>query len=132
MEGSSSGNNRIGDPDFWIFCFCGEPAPLRKSGTQKNPGRRFFGCANYKPCHLQGRADLGPMMVQTKTKVVTTVEQCESSVSMSISEEIQRTTIAMQIKIEAMQKEIDALQSFYFILCSLTIGVYNYEKTRGF
>ncbi|KAG5549320.1 hypothetical protein RHGRI_014615 [Rhododendron griersonianum] len=68
MEGSSSGNNGSGDPDFGMFCFCGEPTPLRKSGTQKNPGRRFFGCANYK-----------------------------------------RTTITMQMKIEAMQKEIDAM-----------------------
>ncbi|KAG5517183.1 hypothetical protein RHGRI_037820 [Rhododendron griersonianum] len=50
---------------------------------------------------------------------VRTVEQCESSVSMSISEEMQRTTITMQMqrttitmqmKIEAMQKEIDAMQ----------------------
>ncbi|KAG5548635.1 hypothetical protein RHGRI_014100 [Rhododendron griersonianum] len=48
MEGSSSGNNGSGDPDFEMFCFCGKPTPLRKSGTEKNPGRRFFGCANYK------------------------------------------------------------------------------------
>ncbi|KAG5544048.1 hypothetical protein RHGRI_016711 [Rhododendron griersonianum] len=45
MEGSSSGNNGSGDPDFGMFCFCGELTPLRTSGTQKNPGRRFFGCA---------------------------------------------------------------------------------------
>ncbi|KAI8536801.1 hypothetical protein RHMOL_Rhmol10G0285200 [Rhododendron molle] len=56
------------------------------------------------------RADLGPMMVQTKTKVVRTVEQCESSVFMSISEEMQRTTMTMQMKIEALQKEIDSMQ----------------------
>ncbi|KAG5546638.1 hypothetical protein RHGRI_018722 [Rhododendron griersonianum] len=29
---------------------------------------------------------------------------------MSISEEMQRTTITMQMKIEAMQKELDAMQ----------------------
>ncbi|KAI8530098.1 hypothetical protein RHMOL_Rhmol11G0029100 [Rhododendron molle] len=112
MEGSCSGNNGSGDHDFRMFCFCGEPTPLRKSGTQKNPGRRFFGCANYKyePCILQGRADLRPMMVQTKKKGVRTVKQCESSASMTISEEMQRTTITMQMKIEAMQKEIDAMQ----------------------
>ncbi|KAF7143370.1 hypothetical protein RHSIM_Rhsim05G0125100 [Rhododendron simsii] len=69
MEGSSLGNNGSGNPDFGIFCFCGEPTPLRKSGTQKNPGQRFFGCAKYK-----------------------------------------RTTITVQMKIEAMQKEIDAMQ----------------------
>ncbi|KAG5544045.1 hypothetical protein RHGRI_016711 [Rhododendron griersonianum] len=81
MEGSSSGNNGSGDPDFGMFCFCGELTPLRTSGTQKNPGRRFFGCANYKNQHLdcgfffwyepsilQGRADLRPMMIQTKKK----------------------------------------------------------------
>ncbi|KAI8530099.1 hypothetical protein RHMOL_Rhmol11G0029100 [Rhododendron molle] len=94
MEGSCSGNNGSGDHDFRMFCFCGEPTPLRKSGTQKNPGRRFFGCANYK----------------TKKKGVRTVKQCESSASMTISEEMQRTTITMQMKIEAMQKEIDAMQ----------------------
>ncbi|KAG5549321.1 hypothetical protein RHGRI_014615 [Rhododendron griersonianum] len=49
------------------------------------------------------------MMVQTKKKGVRTVEQCESSASMTISEEMQRTTITMQMKIEAMQKEIDAM-----------------------
>ncbi|KAI8548315.1 hypothetical protein RHMOL_Rhmol07G0264800 [Rhododendron molle] len=48
MEGSSSGKHGSGNPDFEIFCYCGEPTPLRKSGTQKNPGRRFFGCANYE------------------------------------------------------------------------------------
>ncbi|XP_058183451.1 uncharacterized protein LOC131324146 isoform X2 [Rhododendron vialii] len=94
MEGSSWDNNGSGDPDFGIFCYCGEPTILRKSGTQKNPGRRFFGCANYKK----------------KKKAVRTVEQCESSASMSISEEMQRTTITMQMKIEAMQKEIDAMR----------------------
>ncbi|KAG5516104.1 hypothetical protein RHGRI_036971 [Rhododendron griersonianum] len=123
MEGSSSGNNGSGDPDFGMFCFCGELTPLRTSGTQKNPGRRFFGCANYKNQHLedcgffcwyepsilQGRADLRPMMVQTKKKTVRTVQQCESSASMT-SEEMQRTTITMQMKIEAMQKKFDAMQ----------------------
>ncbi|XP_058215611.1 uncharacterized protein LOC131326758 [Rhododendron vialii] len=64
----------------------------------------------YEPCILQGRADLGPMMVQKKTKAVRIVEQCESSVSMSISEEMQKTTITMQMKIEAMQKEVDGMQ----------------------
>ncbi|KAG5532345.1 hypothetical protein RHGRI_026842 [Rhododendron griersonianum] len=105
-----------------MFCFCGKPTPLRKSGTEKNPGRRFFGCANYKvhmdcgffcwyePSILQERADLRPMMVQTKNKGVRTVEQCESSASMTMSEEMQRTTIAMQMKIEAMQKDFDAMQ----------------------
>ncbi|KAG5520926.1 hypothetical protein RHGRI_033474 [Rhododendron griersonianum] len=105
-----------------MFCFCGKPTPLRKSGTEKNPGRRFFGCANYKvhmdcgffcwyePSILQERADLRLMMVQTKNKGVRTVEQCESSASMTMSEEMQRTTIAMQMKIEAMQKDFDAMQ----------------------
>ncbi|KAI8573141.1 hypothetical protein RHMOL_Rhmol01G0255900 [Rhododendron molle] len=69
MEGSSSGKHGSGNPDFEIFCYCGEPTPLRKSRTQKNPGRRFFGCANYE-----------------------------------------RTTMTMQMKIEAMQKDIDAVQ----------------------
>ncbi|KAI8573140.1 hypothetical protein RHMOL_Rhmol01G0255900 [Rhododendron molle] len=94
MEGSSSGKHGSGNPDFEIFCYCGEPTPLRKSRTQKNPGRRFFGCANY----------------EKKKKTMRTVEQCESSASMSISEEMQRTTMTMQMKIEAMQKDIDAVQ----------------------
>ncbi|KAI8538711.1 hypothetical protein RHMOL_Rhmol09G0125500 [Rhododendron molle] len=95
MEGSSSGKNGSGNPDFEIFCYFGEPTPLRKSGTQKNPGRRFFICANYET---------------KKKKTVRTVEQCESSTFMTISEEMQRTTITMQMKIEAMRKEIDAVQ----------------------
>ncbi|KAG5550661.1 hypothetical protein RHGRI_015567 [Rhododendron griersonianum] len=48
MEGSISSDDGRDDPDFGIICFCGEPAPLTKSETQKNPGRRFFGCTNYK------------------------------------------------------------------------------------
>ncbi|KAI8557127.1 hypothetical protein RHMOL_Rhmol05G0311200 [Rhododendron molle] len=44
MEGSISSDDCRDDPDFVIICFCGEPAPLIKSTTPKNPGRRFFGC----------------------------------------------------------------------------------------
>ncbi|KAB1207249.1 hypothetical protein CJ030_MR7G011570 [Morella rubra] len=29
------------------FCSCGLRAPLISSWTDSNPGRRFFGCANY-------------------------------------------------------------------------------------
>ena len=33
-------------------CYCGAPAPIKVSRTSDNPGRRFFGCQNYKvqPC----------------------------------------------------------------------------------
>ncbi|KAG5550660.1 hypothetical protein RHGRI_015567 [Rhododendron griersonianum] len=81
MEGSISSDDGRDDPDFGIICFCGEPAPLTKSETQKNPGRRFFGCTNYKyePSIGQARSDLGPMRVQTKTKDLRTVEQWQSS-----------------------------------------------------
>ena len=35
-----------------FYCFCGVPAPLMRSWTDDNPGRRFVGCGNYKmkPC----------------------------------------------------------------------------------
>ncbi|KAG5550655.1 hypothetical protein RHGRI_015566 [Rhododendron griersonianum] len=88
MEGSISSDYGGDDPDFGIFCFCGEPAPLTKSTTQSNPGRRFFGCANFKACGFfcwyepsigEARSDLGPMRVQTKTKALRAVERCESS-----------------------------------------------------
>ncbi|CAI0552644.1 unnamed protein product [Linum tenue] len=29
------------------FCFCGDPAVLKTSWTDGNPGRRFFGCSKY-------------------------------------------------------------------------------------
>ncbi|XP_058219396.1 uncharacterized protein LOC131329964 [Rhododendron vialii] len=120
MEGTRSRDNGRDDPDypdFGILCFCGEPSPLRKSTTQKNPGRRFFGCAKYKtkkedcgffcwyePSIWQERSDLGQMKVLTNAKDLTTVEeqQCESLGSMNINEEI-------EMKIEAMQKEIHEL-----------------------
>ncbi|KAF7143855.1 hypothetical protein RHSIM_Rhsim05G0224100 [Rhododendron simsii] len=47
MEGSISSDDCGDDPDFVLICFCGEPAPLIKSRTPKNPGRRFFGCTKY-------------------------------------------------------------------------------------
>ncbi|KAG5550662.1 hypothetical protein RHGRI_015567 [Rhododendron griersonianum] len=59
MEGSISSDDGRDDPDFGIICFCGEPAPLTKSETQKNPGRRFFGCTNYKvSCRQKQRLDV--------------------------------------------------------------------------
>ncbi|KAI8566917.1 hypothetical protein RHMOL_Rhmol02G0079700 [Rhododendron molle] len=90
MEGTRSSDTGRDDPDFGILCFCGEPSPLRKSTTQKNPGRRFFGCSKYKtqkdgeecgffcwyePSIWQERSDLGPMKVQINAKDLTTVEQ---------------------------------------------------------
>ncbi|XP_058214660.1 F-box/kelch-repeat protein At3g06240-like isoform X2 [Rhododendron vialii] len=91
MEGSISSDDCRDDPDFVIICFCGEPAPLIKSRTPKNPGRRFFGCAKYltgngcgffcwyEPSIGQARSDLGPISVQTKTNALRTVEQWQSS-----------------------------------------------------
>ncbi|KAI8535663.1 hypothetical protein RHMOL_Rhmol10G0191800 [Rhododendron molle] len=48
MEGSNFSDNGRDVPDFGNLCFCGELAPLKKSGTQKNLGRRFFGWKKYK------------------------------------------------------------------------------------
>ncbi|KAF7129001.1 hypothetical protein RHSIM_Rhsim10G0164200 [Rhododendron simsii] len=113
MEGSSSGNNGSGDPDFEIFSetlssYCVVWIVFKKPQLEGSLDCGFF--CWYEPCNLQGRGDLRPMMVQRKKKDVRTVEQCGSSASMSISEEMQRTSITMQMKIEAMQKEIDAMQ----------------------
>ncbi|KAF8047165.1 hypothetical protein N665_0192s0006 [Sinapis alba] len=30
------------------FCFCGLEANIRQAWTDKNPGRRFYGCPRYK------------------------------------------------------------------------------------
>lgn len=59
---------------------------------------------------MQERSDLGPIRVQTNATALSIVEQrCESSLSMNISEELQMKTITMQMKIEAMEKEIHEL-----------------------
>ena len=31
-----------------VYCYCGVKAPLVTSISNENPGRRFFGCSNYK------------------------------------------------------------------------------------
>ena len=31
-----------------VYCYCGVKAPLVTSTSNENPGRRFFGCSNYK------------------------------------------------------------------------------------
>ncbi|KAI8558208.1 hypothetical protein RHMOL_Rhmol04G0072200 [Rhododendron molle] len=72
------------------------------SKTQKDGEECGFFCW-YEPSIWQERSDLGPMKVQINAKDLTTVEQqCESLASMNISEE-------MEMKIEAMQKEIHEL-----------------------
>ncbi|KAG5548687.1 hypothetical protein RHGRI_014138 [Rhododendron griersonianum] len=44
MASSSSATTQYEYPT----CLCGNPAPLRRSKTIANPGRRFLGCANYE------------------------------------------------------------------------------------
>lgn len=43
-SGCTSGRLNVNNP----VCFCGLKAPLRTSLTFDNPGRRFYGCINYK------------------------------------------------------------------------------------
>ena len=31
-----------------VLCFCGSKAPPKTAQTENNPGRRFYGCQNYK------------------------------------------------------------------------------------
>ncbi|KAE9467288.1 hypothetical protein C3L33_00795, partial [Rhododendron williamsianum] len=45
---SSSSTNYHSSPNPSVMCLCGIRAPLRTSNSEDNPGRRFFGCINYK------------------------------------------------------------------------------------
>ena len=59
---------------------------------------------------MSSRSHLGPMRVQLNGQPLRTVEQqCESSSSMNISQELEKKSVTMQMKMEAMQKEIHEL-----------------------
>ncbi|KAI8524512.1 hypothetical protein RHMOL_Rhmol13G0154600 [Rhododendron molle] len=45
---SSSSTSYHSSPNPSVMCLCGIRAPLRTSSSEDNPGRRFFGCINYK------------------------------------------------------------------------------------
>ncbi|KAJ1400925.1 Zinc finger, GRF-type [Sesbania bispinosa] len=55
MENSASSGGSTVTPssrvDLNQFCMCGVPCKIQTSWTEKNPGRRFFGCGNYGMLH---------------------------------------------------------------------------------
>ncbi|KAB1215754.1 hypothetical protein CJ030_MR4G020416 [Morella rubra] len=44
---SSSISSASETPVSFVLCYCGIEAKMRTSWTEKNPGRRFFGCLRY-------------------------------------------------------------------------------------
>ena len=50
MELGGGSNNRRRDKAIAgsVLCFCGLPAKISQAWTDKNPGRRFYGCERYK------------------------------------------------------------------------------------
>ncbi|KAF3537546.1 hypothetical protein F2Q69_00021084 [Brassica cretica] len=45
MKGDRSGSSRRRQNSGRKLCFCGLEAALTKAWTDKNPGRRFYGCS---------------------------------------------------------------------------------------
>ncbi|KAH7834792.1 hypothetical protein Vadar_019764 [Vaccinium darrowii] len=111
--------------DFGMMCFCGEVAPLCKSKSKPNPGRRFFECSNYMneeycrffcwydpPPNSTKRKGLRPMKVWKVREMGKASEQAESS-STPLKKNEEQWHIegnAMQMKIDAMHEEIQKLK----------------------
>ncbi|KAG5384709.1 hypothetical protein IGI04_036179 [Brassica rapa subsp. trilocularis] len=48
MQGDGSGSSRRRENSARKLCFCRLDAEIRQAWTDKNPGRRFYGCPRYK------------------------------------------------------------------------------------
>ncbi|KAG2300112.1 hypothetical protein Bca52824_036584 [Brassica carinata] len=48
MQGDGSGSSRRRQNSGRKLCFCRLDAKIRQAWTDKNPGRRFYGCPRYK------------------------------------------------------------------------------------
>ncbi|KAF3578793.1 hypothetical protein DY000_02031737 [Brassica cretica] len=48
LGGGSSNNLKNKATEGTVLCYCGFPAKIAQAWTDKNPGRRFYGCERYK------------------------------------------------------------------------------------
>lgn len=48
MQGDGSGSSMRRQNSGRKLCFCRLDAEIRQAWTDKNPGRRFYGCPRYK------------------------------------------------------------------------------------
>ncbi|KAG2288292.1 hypothetical protein Bca52824_047896 [Brassica carinata] len=48
LGGGSSNNLTNKATEGTVLCYCGFPAKIAQAWTDKNPGRRFYGCERYK------------------------------------------------------------------------------------
>ncbi|KAL0825823.1 hypothetical protein Bca101_049500 [Brassica carinata] len=51
MQGDGSGSSRRRQNGRKL-CLCGLEAAITQAWTDKNPGRRFYGCQRFKVSHL--------------------------------------------------------------------------------
>ncbi|WZZ51532.1 hypothetical protein YC2023_051639 [Brassica napus] len=66
LGGGSSNNLKNKATEGTVLCYCGFPAKIAQAWTDKNPGRRFYGCERYKKALIEARNE-----IREKNKIIT-------------------------------------------------------------
>ncbi|KAG5410841.1 hypothetical protein IGI04_007175 [Brassica rapa subsp. trilocularis] len=102
MQGDGSGSSRRRENSARKLCFCRLDAEIRQAWTDKNPGRRFYGCPRYKEkngCSYFKWFDVEDARdeIQEKSRVI---------------EQLNQTIAELTINLERIQQEEEIVRDF--------------------
>ncbi|KAJ1382624.1 Zinc finger, GRF-type [Sesbania bispinosa] len=102
--GTMSSSSRLLDGNK--FCTCGVNCKLQTSWTEKNPGRRFFGCGNYgsvEACNFFSWYD--PPTSERATKILWSIMQKNEKLKQQIEGQ-KREICALQVQLQEMSAQV--------------------------
>ncbi|KAL0706348.1 hypothetical protein Bca4012_072774 [Brassica carinata] len=100
MQGDGSGSSRRRENSARKLCFCRLDAEIRQAWTDRNPGRRFYGCPRYK------------RMVHNGKKMALIEARDEIQEKSRVIEQLNQTIAELTINLERIQQEEEIVRDF--------------------
>ncbi|KAG5378312.1 hypothetical protein IGI04_026154 [Brassica rapa subsp. trilocularis] len=116
MQGDGLGSSRRRENSARKLCFCRLDAEIRQAWTDKNPGRRFYGCPCYKEkngCNYFKWFDWFDVEDGTEWQKMALIEAWDEIQEKSrVIEQLNQTIAELTINLERIQQEEEIVRDF--------------------
>ncbi|KAG5378214.1 hypothetical protein IGI04_026056 [Brassica rapa subsp. trilocularis] len=113
MQGDGSGSSRRRESSARKLCLCRLYAEIRQAWTNKNPGRRFYGCPRYKEkngCNCFKWFDVEDGTEWQKMALIEARDEIQEK--SRVIEQLNQTIAELTINLERIQQEEEIVRDF--------------------